>query len=651
MTGSPDTVVRLRFLDDNKGRRGPATEREGTVSELWPAAMRAQAEGYGVFYVINETERGLDGTAEDGDIVRVRAVAADFDNGLPWDYHAQPDLIVHTSAGKGQALWLNRDKSIRPEDFKAVSKRLIAYYGSDRAVQNASRVLRLPGTLHLKGEPQLVTFDAFDGDDVFDGLPELPPPEPASVAKGDPVPFDHLAKLLTYINPEDRTSWRDLVAAVRNTNSGTEEDRFGLLLEKIDPAWHEDAAIIWDTMPPKADGVGYGHLYHHASLAGYTGAPATQRASLRTTFKNIVNLPGAWYTAQETYDAEVQPLDELVAGLVEKGIVNFLTGAGAAGKSRLALQWMMTIDAGLPVFGRQTQKATGIYISCEDHPNEFRRRAKQIAAKLKLPVGTWEWRDMTGVPVPLAIVSETGIEETAELERLKEKLNSINGHKLVILDSTYDVLMFTGNAKVNEASVMAGIGLLSSICRDTNSTIITLWHPSQAGAERGDASGWSVAWRNKPRAIMLLEKMKDAEAWRLFVKKRNNAPCNPDHVMHTLHYDAGALVPMTDVAHDAHAAKVGDTILSVAILAADRGQAVSRTKAPPTWFPDEVELRCGTRPATAEIRDVLARAQRDGFLRYGSGPKDCPVGYYPLLWQADEGIETVPKETPDASDG
>jgi RecA-family ATPase len=90
-------------------------------------------------------------------------------------------------------------------------------------------------------------------------------------------------------------------------------------------------------------------------------------------------------------------------------------------------------------------------------------------------------------------------------------LQSVRGHKFVAIDSCYNALRFVGQAKINETSVMAAIRLLQRLCEETNSTLLVLWHPSQAGQERGDASGWSVAWHNAPRARLSLSLVKNVE--------------------------------------------------------------------------------------------------------------------------------------------
>jgi hypothetical protein len=134
-----------------------AHEFSDTIDQAWDTILERQVDGYACFYFLNEVAEGVT-YAHDYDVLRVRAIPADFDHGIPTEWHTLPDLLVHTSPGRGQALWkVTQDFPLK--EFKPVCRRIIAKYGSDPAVCNLSRILRLPGTNHLKAEPKLVTFE------------------------------------------------------------------------------------------------------------------------------------------------------------------------------------------------------------------------------------------------------------------------------------------------------------------------------------------------------------------------------------------------------------------------------------------------------------------------------------------------------------
>ena len=114
---------------------------------MWPEIISAQSEGYGIFLVVNA------GGHRGADITSVRAVFIDADDvGEPDAWHLPPDMIVGRSEKRWHAYWICDDVSL--EDFGEVQRRLAKFYGTDPSVSDLPRIMRLPGTLHQKGEPQ-----------------------------------------------------------------------------------------------------------------------------------------------------------------------------------------------------------------------------------------------------------------------------------------------------------------------------------------------------------------------------------------------------------------------------------------------------------------------------------------------------------------
>ena len=207
---------------------------------------------------------------------------------------------------------------------------------------------------------------------------------------------------------------------------------------------------------------------------------------------------------------------------------------------------------------------------------------------------------MTGRAEPLAIVSEyEGITLQPLYHKLHTYLKQTAGHKFVVLDSTYNVLEFRGQAKINEPSVKAAIELLNRLCRETDSTIVFLWHPSQAGQERESADGWSVAWHNAPRARVSLSKARNGDgsaidgAFELKVVKRNNGPIGQPI---TLHWDAGVLLPITAVGTAERDSLFLEAVVKMALQAAAVGAPITKQRNPFPWQVGEIELACGRRP-------------------------------------------------------
>lgn len=143
LTGDPETPMHLRFLHDSDKSK-PAATRFGAIKSLRHEIEAFQAQGYGAFLVPNE------GGNTDAEITNVRAVFVDADGiPLPDRWHVKPDFLVQRDATHWHAYWLVADLPV--ERFREVQQRLAAHYGTDPAVCNPSRVMRLAGTLHQKG--------------------------------------------------------------------------------------------------------------------------------------------------------------------------------------------------------------------------------------------------------------------------------------------------------------------------------------------------------------------------------------------------------------------------------------------------------------------------------------------------------------------
>lgn len=352
-----------------------------------------------------------------------------------------------------------------------------------------------------------------------------------------------------------------------------------------------------------------------AVLASYSGADAFAPFAPPPPPAGPVRITNA-------YSRAVPPVQELVRDVIEKGTVTFLAGPGGVHKSRLAQQVGLLIDAGMPVLGRTVERATFVHVFCEDHDDEVVRRGQTIRSRLNIPedLQGWHW-DASREP-PLAVVTEDGRCEPAGFYKpLIDHLDAIDGHKFVVLDSTYDVLTFVGNAKINESGVKAAINLLQRICDEHDCTILILWHPSQAGQERGDASGWSVAWHNAPRARLSLSAVSDEpDTFVLKVEKRNHGPKGEQI---KLRWDAGVLSLVDAADPVARHAEDKQRVLAMIEMRLTKQKRVLRSQhgsGPDAWGPGDIASRLRLKPA--DVKDILDELTDDGVIEYLPGDKN-----------------------------
>ena len=164
-------VFNWRFIHD-RDKATPAIKRRGTLDQVWPEACQWNNAGYGIFATVNV----MDGTGympngqpipgAHGDtlehVVAIRAQVADLDDLNAMQnleraaaHDPAPWFAVQTSPGKAHVYWPVLLGTV--DAFKPLQRKIVPWFGSDKAVIDATRVLRVPGFYHLKGEPHLVT--------------------------------------------------------------------------------------------------------------------------------------------------------------------------------------------------------------------------------------------------------------------------------------------------------------------------------------------------------------------------------------------------------------------------------------------------------------------------------------------------------------
>lgn len=367
--------------------------------------------------------------------------------------------------------------------------------------------------------------------------------------------------------------------------------------------------------------------------------------------ERVQSQPSEAISAFDMLGREVRPVEELIPGLLEKGIVTFLCAPGGNHKSRLAQQWAQALNVGAWPFGRQygeemakrgappPSRATLVHVSAEDDENELARRAQAIADVLELPPPPKPTRDdpyTGGVFLArksrdsaLAIMGENGecILRPFYYELLA-LLQSIPGHKVVVLDSAYDFVRFKGYGKIDEDSVNLFIKVvLQGICDKGDCTIIMPWHPSQAGSGRHEMDGWSVAWRNAARARLVIEASDKEDEFVLRVEKRNHGR-KGDPIK--LRFYRGALLPtelLPQTAQDAGALR--EAVVREAIRAAELGVPFTTQRNIDSPILQIVEKELARKITSKAFKDELRAALDAGQLLYLKGDKRRRAGYYP----------------------
>jgi len=131
--------------------------------------VKLNAAGAGIFVTINQT----DGTGrKKSNITRVNALFVDLD-GAPIapvrNSPKPPHIVVESSPGRYHAYW--RVSNCPLDACEPALKELIQRFDGDKSCCDRSRVLRLPGFLHRKGDPFPVRIiDTSPGQYTLDDL-------------------------------------------------------------------------------------------------------------------------------------------------------------------------------------------------------------------------------------------------------------------------------------------------------------------------------------------------------------------------------------------------------------------------------------------------------------------------------------------------
>lgn len=151
--GDPNTaIIDWRVLHD-ADKTVPGHARRGTLTEWWSWLSEMNSQGYGVFAVI----AALDGNGRElANVSYIRAHYADLDNLSALQNYERtllmappPSFAVQSSPGKFHTYW-----TVAPyvgnDRFTLLQRKLRQVFDGDKAVVDATRVMRMPGTWNTK---------------------------------------------------------------------------------------------------------------------------------------------------------------------------------------------------------------------------------------------------------------------------------------------------------------------------------------------------------------------------------------------------------------------------------------------------------------------------------------------------------------------
>lgn len=145
LTGNAETpMVWQVFCDYDKKRKDLARVYEGAYSGVNQMLTASNDAGLGVYACVNG------GGRKQADITKFRACFIDSD-GDPYPSHwpVPPHMIVGRDATHWHAYWL-LDGEVDPKQWSTMQYSLATFFGTDPTINNADRVMRIPGFKHCK---------------------------------------------------------------------------------------------------------------------------------------------------------------------------------------------------------------------------------------------------------------------------------------------------------------------------------------------------------------------------------------------------------------------------------------------------------------------------------------------------------------------
>jgi hypothetical protein len=264
--------------------------------------------GYGLYVTINETD--LVGRKREN-VTRVRAVFVDADEDLPTIIARlkgllPPSAIVQSSLGRAQFYWLV-DDTFPLGEFERIQRALIAKLGTDPQVHDLPRVMRVPGTLHLKAEPQLVKLKLgspvrYSLDQIIEGLelasfigagkqtrgsvPLFEIPDGKLRSRFSTLPPDNALSARLELPPPDILRLRSAYEILARAGKLTERDGWRDLLlfplteeAKLRPAEEVELKSLFHEISALAGGdTSQNEAQWHSSMGSHVSNPRTLRS-------------------------------------------------------------------------------------------------------------------------------------------------------------------------------------------------------------------------------------------------------------------------------------------------------------------------------------------------------------------------------------
>lgn len=191
LTGDEASEMVFTAIPEAPGRRTtgrPITWR-ASFEDSHEKILDLQQNGYGIFVAI---QRMSGSRRHSDDCIGIRTLAIDIDDPeVSYTHTLTPSFIVHSSPGKRHLYFLVDDCLV--SEYSKWQSHLAKIVGGDPSVTDLARVLRLPGSFHLKNAAIEVGIELCDDSVAIYGMEDIEktfglPPEPTHPVKVSDYP-------------------------------------------------------------------------------------------------------------------------------------------------------------------------------------------------------------------------------------------------------------------------------------------------------------------------------------------------------------------------------------------------------------------------------------------------------------------------------
>ena len=372
-------------------------------------------------------------------------------------------LTGTTPCARPHVYWELEEPTRNLEAWNKTQKAIAATLKTDPSVVNASRIMRIAGTvnwpkpkkqakgyvaevtaLHIYDEAArpLVTSERMAR--AFTGGATEAPTSGFHIETGthDQKSADHYADILrrARTDGEKHTGVRDLAASL--AGAGVPRHMAEAIVKEACPVWDEGVINLIDTA--------YAKFYQ----------PEPQ--PVQVTPQTIQDFP---IDDSAAFLSDLQPLEYLIDGLLPVGVAYSLTGHAGHGKTTLALQFALSVATGEMFGDRETSKGRVLILAGENPYNVKWQYAAALAA-----------RNLSPADVDIHFVQgRFSIKEWTDV--LRAKMEAMPDLKLVIVDSLQ--AFFEGDNDNDNTQMVEMAHKLRGLCKtSTRPALLIIAHPA-----------------------------------------------------------------------------------------------------------------------------------------------------------------------------